>query len=117
MLKAKAEIQFTIDGRKFDKKYFRPTFNFGNNLLFSGNLISDDDIYLQNHPYIVEIDFFTVEDDAYRAINPVLKPGMYLAIQEGAHKIVGIAKLLEYRYEPETSAVAEPTGNYSPKFV
>jgi hypothetical protein len=114
MLKAKAEIQFTIEGRKFDKKYFRPTFNFGNNLLFSGNLISEDDIYLQNHQYLVDIDFFTIEDDGYRAINPVLKPGMDLAIQEGAQKIVGIAKLLEYKYEPVTSSVAEPSENYIP---
>jgi hypothetical protein len=114
MLKAKAEIQFTIDGRRFDKRYFRPTFNFGNNLLFSGNLKSDDEIYVQNQPYTVEIDFFTIEDDAYKAVNPVLKPGMDFAIQEGAHKIVGIAKLLEYKYEPEISAVAESQGTYTP---
>ena len=100
MLKAKAEIQFTINGRKFDRRYFRPTFNFGNNLLFSGNLISDNEVYLQNHPYIVGIEFFTIEDEAYTVISPILKEGMDFAIQEGAHKIVGIAKLLEYDYEP-----------------
>ena len=100
MLKAKAEILFTIDGRQFDKKYFRPTFNFGNNLLFSGNLISNDDVYLQNHTYVVDIDFFTIKDEAYSAVSPVLKTGMDFAIQEGANKIVGIAKLLDYKYEP-----------------
>ena len=100
MLKAKAEILFTIDGRQFDKKYFRPTFNFGKNLLFSGNLISNDDIYLQNHLYLVDIDFFTIRDEAYLAVSPVLKTGMDVAIQEGAHKIVGIARLLDYRYDP-----------------
>ena len=109
MLKAKAEIQFTIDGRKFNKKYFRPTFNFGNNLLFSGNLISNDDIYLQNHPYLVDIDFFTIEDEAYSAVSPILRTGMDFAIQEGAHKIVGIAKLLEYKYEPVNTHVSVGT--------
>ena len=99
MLKAKAEIQFTIDGRVFNKKYFRPTFNFGNNLLFSGNLISDEDVYLHNQPYIVDIDFFTIEDEAFNALSSVLKSGMDFAIQEGARKIVGIAKLLDYQYE------------------
>jgi hypothetical protein len=39
---------------------------------------------------------------------------MDFAIQEGAHKIVGIAKLLEYKYEPEISAVAESQGTYTP---
>ena len=112
MLKAKAEIQFTINERKFDKKYFRPIFNFGNKLLFSGNLISDDDIYLQNQKYIVDIDFFTIEDEAFSVISPILRPGMNLAIQEGAHRIVGIAKILEYNYEPNIGIVAESTNAY-----
>ena len=106
MLKAKAEIQFTLNERKFDKKYFRPIFNFGNKLLFSGNLISDDEIYLQNQTYYVDIDFFTIEDEAYSTISSILKPGMNLAIQEGANKIVGIAKLLEFKYEPENLQVS-----------
>ena len=106
MLKAKAEIQFTIDGRVFNKKYFRPTFNFGNNLLFSGNLISDEDIYLYSHQYIVDIDFFTIEDDAFNVVSPILKFGMDLAIQEGAHKIVGNAKLLDFQYEPPKDDLA-----------
>ena len=106
MLKAKAEIQFTIDGREFNKKYFRPTFNFGNDLLFSGNLISDEDVYLHNHRYTVEIDFFTIEDDAFNVVSPFLKYGMDIAIQEGARKIVGIAKLLDYRYEPARVTVS-----------
>ena len=105
MLKAKAEIQFTIDGRVFNKKYFRPIFNFGNNLLFSGNLISDEDVYLHNHPYTVNIDFFTIEDEAFNVICSILKSGMDLAIQEGAHKIVGIAKLIDYKYEPARTSI------------
>ena len=113
MLKAKAEIQFTINERKFDKKYFRPIFNFGNKLLFSGNLISDDDIYLYNQKYLVDIDFFTIEDEAFSVVNPILKPGMNLAMQEGAHRIVGIAKLLEYNYEPNIENVAESTSTYN----
>ena len=103
MLKAKAEIQFTIDGRKFDKRYFRPTFNFGNNLLFSGNLVSDNDVYLHNHPYIVGIEFFTIEDEAFTMVAPVLRAGMDFAVQEGARRIVGIARLIEYEYEPGTA--------------
>ena len=63
-------------------------------------MISDEDVYLHNHQYIVDIDFFTIEDDAFNVVSPILKSGMDFAIQEGARKIVGIAKLLDYRYEP-----------------
>jgi len=99
MLKAKAEIQFTIKNRNFNRNYFRPVFNFGNGLLFTGFLKSDDNKYLYNQKYTVDIDFFTIKDEAYSAVQPLLKDGMDIAIQEGASKIVGIAKAWDFAYE------------------
>ena len=102
MLKAKAEIQFTLPDRTYHgSKHFRPVFRFGDGLLFSGTVSSDETEYTPNKKYLVDIDFFTIEDEAFSVINPILKPGMNLAIQEGSHRIVGIAKLLEYKYEPK----------------
>ena len=99
MLKAKAEIQFTLENRNFNSRYFRPIFNFGNGLLFTGFLKSDHNNYLYNEKYMVNIDFFTIKDEAYGAVQPLLKDGMDMAIQEGANKIVGIAKVWDFAYE------------------
>ena len=99
MLKAKAEIQFTLENRNFNRQYFRPVFNFGNGLLFTGHLKSDHDKYLYNQIYTVDIDFFTIEDEAYNAVRPLLRNDMDMAIQEGANKIVGIAKVWDFLYE------------------
>jgi len=99
MLKAKAEIQFTLENRNFNSRYFRPIFNFGNGLMFTGFLKSDNNKYLYNQTYMVDIDFFTIKDEAYIAVKPLLKNGMDMAIQEGASKIVGIAKVWGFEYE------------------
>ena len=99
MLKAKAEIQFTLENRNFNNRYFRPIFNFGNGLMFTGFLKSDHNKYLYNQTYTVNIDFFTIKDEAYTAVKPLLKNGMDMAIQEGASKIVGIAKVWDFEYE------------------
>ena len=98
MLKAKAEIQFTLPDRTYHgNKHFRPVFRFGDGLLFSGTIIGDETEYAPNKKYIVDIDFFTIEDEAYSALQPLLKSGMGLTIQEGA-RITGIAKLVDYTY-------------------
>ena len=95
MLKAKAEIKFTIKGRDFDPKYIRPIFNLGDNILISGVLSSPDELYLNNQNYDVIIDFFTVTPEAYSEIHPCLKPNTTLAMQEDANRIIGIAKIYE----------------------
>ena len=99
MLKAKAEIKFTLQGKNYaGGKHFRPVFRFSEGLLFSGTVISGDDEYVHNKVYEVDIDFFTVKDEAYRALQRVLKPDMGLTIQAGS-RIIGIATLLDYSYD------------------
>jgi hypothetical protein len=98
MLKAKAEVQFTLPDRIYHgSKHFRPVFRFGDGLLFSGTIIGDAIEYTPNKTYLVDIDFFTVEKEAYSALQPLLKTGMGLTIQEGS-RITGIAKLLDFTY-------------------
>ena len=98
MLKAKAEIQFTLPDRTYHgSKHFRPVFRFGEGLLFSGTILSEETVYAPNKKYLVDIDFFTIEDEAYNALQPLLKSGMGLTIQEGA-RITGIAKIVDYTY-------------------
>jgi len=99
MLSAKAEIMFSIKDRNYlNGKYpLRPTFKFGEGLLFSGNIISSNVEYLYNEKYIVDIDFFTIEDEGYSAVGPHLYIGMDLLIQEGSN-IIGSAKLNSYEY-------------------
>ena len=99
MLKAKAEIMFTLEGRNYSGNiHLRPAFSFGGGLLFSGAINSEHDEYLQGQPYLVDINFFTIEDEAYEAVKPLLKPELGLTIQEGK-RILGVAKLLDFIYE------------------
>ena len=68
MLKASAEIKFTIEGRDFSGKYFRPVFNIGDGIMISGALVSEHELYENNKAYNVDIDFFTVDGEAYKKI-------------------------------------------------
>jgi hypothetical protein len=98
MLNAKAEVQFTLPDRVYHgSKHFRPVFRFADGLLFSGTILSDTKEYAPNKTYLVDINFFTVEDEAYNALKPLLKAGMGLTIQEGS-RITGIAKLVDFNY-------------------
>jgi hypothetical protein len=98
LLRAKAEITFTLPDRYYRwNKHFRPVFRFGDGLLFSGIILGDTVEYIPNQTYLVDIDFFTVEDEAFAALQPMLKAGMGLTIQEGA-RITGIAKLVDFAY-------------------
>ena len=98
MLRAKAEIRFTLQGRDYcGGKHFRPVFKFGEGLLFSGTVVSENSEYINNREYTVDIEFFTVEDEAYNVLRSVLHPGMGLTIQEGS-RITGIATLLDFSY-------------------
>ena len=99
MLNAKAEITFTLEGRSFSggKYPLRPTFRFGEGLLFSGNIKSRDVEYLCNRKYLVDIEFFTIEEEGYSAIKPYLNEGVDLVMQEGS-QIIGLAKLNSFSY-------------------
>ena len=99
MLKAKAEIQFTLPNRTYrGHKHFRPVFGFGEGLLFSGLIPKEGVEYLPNKKYLVDVLFFTIQEEAYSAIKPILKSGMGLTIQEGA-RVTGNATLVDFAYE------------------
>ena len=98
MLRAKAEIIFTL----YEKNYiaredFRVPFNFGEDLLFSGNIISNHEEYIFNKKYLVEIEFFTIEGEAYEAVKHLLQVGNTIAMQTGT-RLLGKAKLLALDY-------------------
>jgi len=97
MLKAKGEIMFTLDGKNYTADQLRPAFMFAEGLLFTGGIISSADMYYQGQIYDVSIEFFTVEDEAYSALKPILKEGMDLAICSGK-RILGKAKLREFEF-------------------
>ena len=99
MLKAKAEIMFTLEGKNYSGNLkLQPVFNFGKDLLFSGTIVSDHDEYRCKEKYAVDIEFFTIYGEAYEAVKPLLKPDMGLVMQAG-RRVLGVSKLLDYVYE------------------
>ena len=53
MLRAKAEILFTLSDKNYTaREDFRVPFNFGEDLLFSGNIKSDHEEYLSQEDVI-----------------------------------------------------------------
>ena len=97
MLKAKGEITFTLEGKNYTADQLRPAFMFAENLLFTGGITSDADMYLQGQTYNVNVEFFTVEDEAYSTLKPILKEDMDLTICSGK-RVLGIAKLRDFEY-------------------
>jgi len=99
MLRANGEIKFTLEGRNYaGGRHLRPVFRFGEGLLFSGTIKSDSTEYLYNNVYTVDIEFFTVNDEAYAALIPVLADGLCLTIREGS-RVIGIASLSNFEYD------------------
>ena len=98
MLRAKAEIQFTLEGKNYvPDNQFRIAFNFGGGLIFSGTIRSDHTEYLQGEKYLTDVEFFTIEEEAYAALQPVLQKGKTLSLCAG-RRILGIAVLQDYTY-------------------
>ena len=98
MLTVKAEIVFTLADKNYTARDdFRVPFNFGENMLFSGNIKSNHKEYINNEKYMVDIEFFTIEGEAYEAVKHLLKAGSTLAMQTGS-RLLGKAKLLELNY-------------------
>ena len=98
MLTANAVIRFTLENKNYSVKPLRVAFNFGPGLLLTGEINSECAEYAYNETYGVNIDFFTVEDEAYTALKKVLKPEMGVTMQAGS-RILGIAELSNFTYE------------------
>ena len=97
MLKAKGEIMFTLDGKNYTADQLRPAFMFSEDLLFTGGIKSDADMYYHGKTYDVNVEFFTVEDEAYNVLKPILRDYMDLAICSG-NRFLGKAKLRDFEY-------------------
>jgi hypothetical protein len=103
MLKGKAEIEFTLKNKDYaGHKHFRLGFHFDDGLIFSANIKSDVELYVSNEKYTVDLEFFTIETEAYEALKPILSPNMDLTICSG-RKILGTAKLKEYSYSTKAA--------------
>jgi len=97
MLRAKGEITFTLDGKNYTAEQLRPAFMFAEDLLFTGGIKSSEDTYYQGQTYNVDVEFYTIEDNAFSILKPILKENMELAICSG-RRILGIAKLRDFQY-------------------
>ena len=75
----------------------RSAFIFSEDLLLTGGIKSDADMYYHGQTYNVDFEFYTVEDEAYAALKPILGKEMDLTICSG-RRILGIAKLRDFEY-------------------
>ena len=101
MLIANANIRFTLENKNYCVKPLRVAFNFGSGLMFTGEIISEHPEYSYNRKYGVSVDFFTVEDDAYAALQSVLMPNIGVVMQ-AASRILGTAELSNFVYNGST---------------
>jgi|SRR3989339_772311 len=106
MLKIIARIIFFetetnhLDMKGYSTKYIlRPAFNFGEGLLFSGSIKNNlnVDMYLYNEKYQVDVEFPTIEDEAYEFVQPLLEIGKLITIQN-ASLVIGEAVILSFEY-------------------
>jgi len=99
MLLAQGEITF-FSGDKINKKYpLRPVFKLGDGL-YSGQIISDIEMFHRNNAYTVLIAFFLVIDEAYSDLKPIIKEDMIAPIQEGS-RVIGTSRLWDFDYVGE----------------
>lgn len=75
----------------------RPAINFGNNLLFSGTILTKDnnDIIVRGKFYNVMIEMPTVEEDGYTQIQELVQVGNEFTIQN-ASRIIGRGEIVDY---------------------
>ena len=101
MLKGKVRITPTLHGKNYTAhNQLRMCFLFKGaekEYWLTGNVKSQHPEYLQGQTYDVDVDFFTVTDEGYAQLKPILSKDMRLAICEG-RKIVGDARLLDFKY-------------------
>ncbi|MDR2571969.1 MAG: hypothetical protein LBD23_16955 [Oscillospiraceae bacterium] len=99
MLKAKGEIMFTLEESNYvANDHFRVAFSFGDGLLFSGMIKSDNEFYDHGKSYQVNIEFFTIEDEAYELIKSCLQAELETVMCAGS-RILGLAKLFDFTYK------------------
>ena len=99
MLRAKGEIVFTLAGSSYTaSNHFRVAFSFGNGMIYSGNIKSDNSEYIEGTAYLVDIEFFTIEDEAFILLQPVLKADLDVVMCAGS-RILGIAKLSDFIFD------------------
>jgi len=82
------------------KHVLRPAINFGNGLLFSGEILARDevDILYRGRTYEVLIHMFTIEEEAFEAIGHLVKVGASFSICAGS-RVVGKGTILDVVYE------------------
>jgi len=106
MLRANGEVTFTLEGNNYTaSNHFRVAFSFGDGMLYSGTIKSNKEEYIQGQTYHVNIEFFTIEDEAYKILRPVLADEVDTVMCAGS-KIIGVAKLTNFIYEGEIAAVS-----------
>jgi len=108
MLIIDAEIQFDTDKNKPSalakdldtKNVIRPAINFGNGMLFSGDIIPIENVQMliRGQNYNVSIDMLTIEDEAYEAIQNLVKVGNKFLIQN-ASRVIGRGTIKEFVFE------------------
>jgi hypothetical protein len=106
MLTAKGDIVFTLEGNSYTaSNQFRVAFSFGDNLLFSGTIKSDHKQYKQGESYQVDIEFFTIEDEAYELIKAKLQCELNSVMCAGS-RIIGLARLSDFVYNSQSVAAS-----------
>jgi len=117
MLKAKGEIVFTLENKNYTADQLRPAFMFAEGLLFTGGIKSNNDMYYQGQTYDVDVEFYTVENEAYTILKPLLKDFMELVICSGK-RVLGKAVLHDFiyintPYSTDALAVSEAGAEYT----
>ena len=102
MLKAKALITFTLQGKDYDAHdRFDVAFRFDKELLFSGRIRSKNSEYINGKEYEVDISFFTIDtDENYNKIKHLLKPDSLFSMCAGS-RIIGMANMLDFKYKKD----------------
>ncbi|MHC1684071.1 MAG: hypothetical protein AB6733_14140 [Clostridiaceae bacterium] len=79
----------------------RPAINFGDNFLFSGQLIADKSIkvLVRGVSYRLLIEMPTIDSEAYEWIKDYVKIGNIFLIQTGG-RVLGKGKIIDFIYEP-----------------
>lgn len=78
----------------------RPAINFGNDILFSGTLITDkkDAFLYRGRKYQLSIEMPTVENEAFEEIKALVVKDSLFIIQL-ASRVIGQGKIIDYLYE------------------
>ena len=108
MLILEADIKFdTQESNKtalkndLDTKYIiRPAINFGNDILFSGDIIPINNVkmLIRGEIYRVSIEMPTIDKEAYNSIKNILEVGGLFKIQN-ASRVVGSGILCDFIFE------------------